>query len=69
MRAKRNARKFLNSCPVPLLDMKFGSEATMDTVQNGSQLVREDEGIIGSIYLNCNIASLLMGDPIPFAFR
>jgi len=44
-------------------DVKLSSEATTDTVQNGFEVGRENEKIIRSGFLICNIASLLMGDP------
>jgi hypothetical protein len=38
-------------------DVKLSSEATTDTVQNGFEVGRENERIIRSGFLICNIAS------------
>ena len=39
-------------------DVRLSSEATTDTVQNGFEVGRENERIIRSGFLICNIASL-----------
>jgi hypothetical protein len=39
-------------------DLKFGSETVADPSQDGFGVGRQDEGVKGGVFLNCNIASL-----------